>query len=183
MIKPFSSNELASLKEFLEKNGWKVEGIVENNYRYSIDRLKLLILTVKYPVLLPFRLNIPYEIVDFKLSVAFQFFHLNKNVYTILNNLLSLLSNLSNNISLNHNFPFDEKKSQFLELLNIIFPEINKNERERTWINKIRIAQLNKRDKAKIEKILRNYIDKKENKIVQSLQKLGLDPTIDSPWE
>ena len=183
MIKPFSSNELASLKEFLEKKGWKVEGIVENNYRYSIDRLKLLILTVKYPVLLPFRLNIPYEIVDFKLSVAFQFFHLNKNVYTILNNLLSLLSNLSNNISLNHNFPFDEKKSQFLELLNIIFPEINKNERERTWINKIRIAQLNKRDKAKIENILRNYIDKKENKIVQSLQKLGLDPTIDSPWE
>ncbi|MGV9199292.1 MAG: hypothetical protein ACOC4M_10775, partial [Promethearchaeia archaeon] len=183
MIKPFSQNELTSLKEFLEENDWHHEGIVENEYRYSLHKLKLLMLTVKFPVLLPFRLNIPYEIVSFKISIAFQFFHLNKNIYTVLNNLCTLLHELTNDIELNYDFPFKEKKSEFLDLLNNIFPEINTNERENTWINKIRIAQLNKREKSKINNILQSYIKNKEQPLVETINKLGLSATKGSPWE
>ncbi|MGV9171360.1 MAG: tetratricopeptide repeat protein [Promethearchaeia archaeon] len=183
MIKPFSQNELTSLKEFLEENDWHHEGIVENEYRYSLHKLKLLMLTVKFPVLLPFRLNIPYEIVSFKISIAFQFFHLNKNIYTVLNNLCTLLHELTNDIELNYDFPFKKKKSEFLDLLNNIFPEINTNERENTWINKIRIAQLNKREKSKINNILQSYIKNKEQPLVETINKLGLSATKGSPWE
>ncbi|MFO8020115.1 MAG: hypothetical protein R6U96_15935 [Promethearchaeia archaeon] len=183
MIKPFSSNQIESLKEFLEKNNWKIKGMVKNNYRYSIHKLKLLIFTVKFPVLLPFRLNIPYEIINFKISIAFQFFHLNKNIYAILQNLLSLLREQTNNIRLNHKLPFKEKKSEFLELLNILFPEINQNEPESTWKNKIRIAQLNKREESKINNILQTYLKKKEQPIVETINNVGLSATKDSPWE
>ena len=34
-INPFSSNEIKTLKEFIEKNGWKIEKHIENYFRYS----------------------------------------------------------------------------------------------------------------------------------------------------
>ncbi|MCK4780336.1 MAG: hypothetical protein KAT57_09125, partial [Candidatus Lokiarchaeota archaeon] len=77
-INQFSINEIKTLREFIEKNGWKIEGHIENYFRYSIKKKKLVLFTIKFPITLPIRINIPFEVVSFRISLAFQFWNLNK---------------------------------------------------------------------------------------------------------
>jgi sRNA-binding regulator protein Hfq len=35
-IRPFSSSELNNLREVIERNGWKIDGTIENYFRYSV---------------------------------------------------------------------------------------------------------------------------------------------------
>ena len=56
-IRPFSSSELNNLKEVIERNGWKLDGTIENYFRYSVKKDKLILFTIKFPVSLPLRLN------------------------------------------------------------------------------------------------------------------------------
>ncbi|MFX0104854.1 MAG: hypothetical protein ACFE75_05145, partial [Candidatus Hodarchaeota archaeon] len=176
-INPFSSNEIKNLREFIEKNGWKIEGYIENNFRYSIKRKKLVLFTIKFPITLPIRITIPFEVVSFRLSIAFQFWNLNQNIYNVILYFMKALRNLALSLTMEHEFPLDGKTQQLSNLLNLAIPELIKNENESTWLNRIRISLLNKRDK------FGDFSNDECSSIVESLKNLGLKPSFKIPWE
>jgi len=176
-INPFSSNEIKNLREFIEKNGWKIEGYIENYFRYSLKRKKLVLFTIKFPITLPVRITIPFEVVSFRLSIAFQFWNLNQNIYKVILYFMKALRNLALSLTIEHGFPLDGKTQQLSNLLNLAIPELIKNENEGTWQNRIRISLLNKRDK------FGDFSPEKFNKIVESLKNTGLNPSFKIPWE
>jgi len=176
-INPFSSNEIKTLREFIEKNGWKIEKHIENYFRYSLKKNKLVLFTIKFPITLPIRINIPFEVVSFQISIAFQFWNLNKDIYTNILYFMKALRNLAISLTLEHNFPLDGKKERLNNLLNLVIPELIHNENESSWLNRIRISLMNKGDKLK-------DFSNQELKILQgTLQNLGLKPTFKIPWE
>ncbi|MFX1420516.1 MAG: tol-pal system YbgF family protein [Promethearchaeota archaeon] len=176
-INPFSSNEISNLRELIEKNGWKNEGAIDNYFRYSLKKNKLVIFTIKFPITFPIRINIPVEVANFRLSIAFQFWNLNQDIFILILYFLKALRNLALSLTLEHNFPLDGKKQQLGDLLNLVIPDLIKNENESTWLNRIRISLLNKRDK------LKEFSDNELNRIVENLLNLGLKPTFKIPWE
>lgn len=176
-INPFSSNEIKNLREFIEKNGWKIEGYIENYFRYSLKRKKLVLFTIKFPITLPVRITIPFEVVSFRLSIAFQFWNLNQNIYKVILYFMKALRNLALSLTIEHEFPLDGKTQQLSNLLNLAIPELIKNENEGTWQNRIRISLLNKRDK------FGDFSPEKFSRIVESLKNTGLNPSFKIPWE
>ncbi|MFW9938483.1 MAG: hypothetical protein ACFFD5_12600, partial [Candidatus Thorarchaeota archaeon] len=176
-IKLFSSKEIQNLKEFVQKNGWKIEGIIENLFRYSLKKKKLALFTIKFPVTLPLRINIPFEIVSFRVSLAFQFWHLNQYIYNTLLYLMKALRNLTLSLNMEHRFPIEGKQQQIIDLLNVILPEQINNENENIWLNRIRVSLMNKRDK------LMDFTPDKYENLVEALRNSGLDPTFKQPWE
>jgi hypothetical protein len=176
-IRPFSVTELESLKAIMEKNGWRIDSITENYFRYSIKKDKLLIFTIKLPVPLPVRLNIPFEVVSFKVAICFRFWDLNQNVNKDLLHLMKLLRTLAMQASIEHNFPLEGKESELLQMLNEIMPEPIQGENDNTWINRIRISLMNKRDK------YQSYDKELPLKTQENLRNLGLNPTFKLPWE
>ena len=178
-IKPFSTNEIDNLIEIIEKNGFNLNGLIENYFRCSISKNKILIFTLKFPVPLPIRLNIPFEVANFQVALAFRFFHLNQNIYKAIIALMRMLRSLAFQVSIEHNFPIKgkEKEKQLVELLNFIIPEMIKEENDRSWLNRIRISLMNKRERFK------DFDSTKINKISESLKKSGLNPTFKLPWE
>ncbi|GAH83365.1 unnamed protein product [marine sediment metagenome] len=58
-LRPFSTTELTNLKEAIERNGFDLKGTIENYFRYSVKKDKLILFTIKFPVSLPLRLNFP----------------------------------------------------------------------------------------------------------------------------
>ncbi|MFX0007105.1 MAG: tetratricopeptide repeat protein [Promethearchaeota archaeon] len=176
-INPFSANEITNLREFIEKNGWRIEGTIENYFRYSIKKKKIILFTIKFPITLPLRINIPFEVVSFRLSVAFQFWNLNQDKFVLILYLMKALRNLALSLTLEHSFPVDEKKLQLEELLNLIIPELIKNENESTWLNRIRISLMNKKEK------LKDYSDELLKRLLDTLKNLGLKPSFNTPWD
>ncbi|MFX0042730.1 MAG: tol-pal system YbgF family protein [Candidatus Hodarchaeota archaeon] len=176
-IRPFSSNETQNLMEFIQKNGWKIEGIIENFFRYSLKKNKLVLFTIKVPVTLPLRINVPFEIVSFRVSLAFQLWHLNQYIYKTILYLMKSLRNLAISLSMDHKFPIEGKQQQIIDLLNLILPELISNENENTWLNRIRISLMSKRDQLKVFK------PEKLRSLVETLINSGLEPTFKQPWE
>ena len=176
-LRPFSSGELENLKDAIEKNGFKIDGSIENYFRYSVKKDKLILLTIKFPVSLPLRLNFPLEIVSFRISLAFKLWDLNQNTNKVIIFILKMLRDLALQISLEHNFPIKGKEVLLLELLNKIIPETITDENDSRWLNRIRISLMNKRDE------FENYDKVYVNKIVSILDKVRLKPTFKLPWE
>ncbi|MHA1281518.1 MAG: tetratricopeptide repeat protein [Promethearchaeota archaeon] len=176
-IRPLSQNEIESLENLFKKYKWDSNGIIENYYRFSINKNNFIVLTLKFPVVLPVKLNIPFEIACFRISVVFQFWNLNDNTLKLIIYLLESLGKLASQISIEHNFPIEEKKNQFLKLLNNIMPDLITNENERAWLNRIRISLMNKRE---LFKEFDNILIKN---IVNALKNLGLEGSFKIPWE
>ena len=178
MIRPFSSSEINSLRELLEKNGFKIHGLIDNYFRYSIStKDKLLIFSLKFPVKLPIRLSAPFEIVTFRVSLVFKLWNLNQKMNKGIISLIKMLLDLEDQVSIEHDFPMKGYENKLIELLRLILPEIIKNENERAWINRIRISLMNKSDK------LEEFDNNKINSLVNTLEKIGLTPTFKQPWE
>ncbi|MFX1379574.1 MAG: tol-pal system YbgF family protein [Promethearchaeota archaeon] len=161
----------------MEKNGWRLESTIENYFRYSIKKKKLILFTTKFPITFPIRINIPFEAANFRLSLAFQFWNLNQEIFILILYLMKALRSLALSLSLDHNFQLEGKKQQLGDLLNLVIPEVIKNENERTWLNRIRISLMNKRDK------LKDYSDEQLNRLIGSLENLGLKPSFKIPWD
>ncbi|MFX0036340.1 MAG: tetratricopeptide repeat protein [Candidatus Hermodarchaeota archaeon] len=176
-INPFSEIEINNLREFIEKNGWKIEGYVENYFRYSLKKEKLVLFSIKFPVTLPIRINIPFEVVNFRLSVAFQFWNLDQNIYNIILYLMKAIRNLVISLTIEHEFPLEGKKQQLSDILNLVIPDLFKNENENIWLNRLRISLMNKRDK------LEGFSPSTHFNIVKSLKNVGLIPSFKIPWE
>ncbi len=176
-IRPFSSNEIQNLMEFIQKNGWNIEGIIENFFRYSLKKKKLVLFTIKFPVTLPLRINVPFEIVSFRVSLVFQLWHLNQYIYNTILYLMKTLRNLALSLTMEHKFPIEGKQQQVIDLLNLILPELINNENENTWVNRIRISLMNKRDQ------LKDLKPDKYKSLVEVLRNSGLEPTFKQPWE
>ncbi len=174
---PFSSKEIVNLREFIEKNGWKIESTIENYFRYSLKKEKLVLFTIKYPITLPLRLNVPFEVVSFRVSLAFQFWNLNRTTYRIILYFMKALRNLAISLNLEHEFPLKGKEKQLIDLLNLLIPDIIHKENESTWLNRIRISLMNKRDK------LKGFSQHKINAIGETLKNVGLEPSFKIPWE
>jgi len=176
-IRPFSSSELNNLREVIERNGWKIDGTIENYFRYSVKKDKLILFTIKFPVSLPLRLNFPLEIVSFRICMAFKLWDLNQNTYKVILFLMKMLRDLALKVTLEHNFPIKGKENDLLDILNLLMPEPITDENDSTWLNRIRISLMNKRDK--FQKFDGEYI----NKIVDALKNTRLKPTFKLPWE
>ncbi|TFF83982.1 MAG: hypothetical protein EU552_01890 [Promethearchaeota archaeon] len=176
-IQLFSPNELENLRNVIEKNGWKIEGKTENYFRYSVKNDKLLLFTLKIPVELPIRLNIPLEMLTFRLCIAFKFWNLNSTVNRNILIFMKMLRDLALQVKLEQTFPIEGKETQLVELLNQILPEPIDNENENTWINRIRISLMNKRDSIK------QFKESEITSTVDILNKAGLKPTFNLPWE
>ncbi len=178
MLIPFSSKELSNLRQVIEENGWNIKAYIENSYRYSIHKDKLILFTIKIPVTLPLKFTIPFEIANFQISVAFRFWNLEQNTYKIILYLLKTLKDLAKQVSIEHNWPITEKeKTKLVNLLNSIMPELIKNENEKAWSNRIRISLLNKRDQ--FTEIENEYL----KLLLDIIKKMGIKPTFSQPWE
>ncbi|MFX1233985.1 MAG: tetratricopeptide repeat protein [Promethearchaeota archaeon] len=175
-IRPLSENELANLRTAIEKNGWQIYGYTQNYFRYSVSKEKLLLFTIKLPIFLPLRINIPFEIVSFRVSIALKFWDLNQSTNNTIFYFMKMFRNLALRVSIEHNFPIKGKENALIDLLNIIMPEPIKNENESTWINRIRIS-LSNREKFNV--FDSSYI----SKIVEIVRTIGLEPTFKLPWE
>jgi len=176
-LRPFSSTELVNLKEAIEKNGFKIDGTIENYFRYSVKKDKLILFTIKFPVTLPLRLNFPFEVVSFRISLAFKLWDLNQNTDRVIIFIVKMLRDLALQISLEHNFPIKGKELLLLELLNKTIPETITEENDSRWLNRIRISFMNKRDE------FENFDKTYTNKIVNILDNVRLKPTFKLPWE
>lgn len=176
-LKPFSSNEIKNLRELIEKNGWNMNGVIENYFRYSLKKEKIIVFTIKFPITLPLRLNVPFEVVSFRISIAFQIWNFNQNSFTAILYLMKALRSLAISLTLEHNFPISQREQKLITLLNLIMPELIKGENENTWLNRIRTSLLNKRDQ------LQDYTSEQHNSLVTSLRNVGLEPTFKLPWE
>lgn len=176
-IHPLSENQLENLKNAIEKKGWQINGYIQNYFRYSITKEKLLLFTIKFPVSLPLRINIPFAVVNFRVSIAFKFWNLNQNINKVILYFMKTLRDLALRVSIEHNFPVEGKENEILELLNLFMPEAIKNENESTWINRIRISLANKREK--FNAVDKSYI----SGIVKTIESTGLHPTFKLPWE
>ena len=178
IIRPFSSSEISNLREIIEKNGFKINGKIENYFRYSIStRDKVLLFNLKFPVELPLRLNAPFEVATFRISMVIKLWNLTQKTYKVLIYLMKMLRNLALQISMEHHFPVKGLENKIVKLLNVIMPDVIKNENERAWLNRIRISLFNKRDK------LKEFDKEIINNLVESFEKIGLKPTFKQPWE
>lgn len=176
-IQLLSPNELKSLRAIIERNGWKIEGKTENYFRYSIKNDKLLIFALKIPIQLPVRLNIPLEILTFRVSIAFKFWNLNSAVNKNILIFMKLLRDLALQVKLDQTFPVEGKETQLVDLLNLILPEPIENENETSWVNRIRISLMNKRDS------IEQFTEEEITSIIDVLNKTGLEATFKLPWE
>ncbi|MFX0072351.1 MAG: tetratricopeptide repeat protein [Candidatus Hermodarchaeota archaeon] len=175
---PFSSNEISNLRKVIEQNNWKIHGTIENYFRYSIHKNKIIIFTIKFPVVFPVKLNVPFEVASFKISVAFKLWNLDQNSYKTLIYFMKMLKSLAAQVSMEHNFIFtDKEKKNLLTILNTIIPEIIKNENEKAWINRIRISLMNKLD------LFKEVNPKYMNIIRNLINQIRLEPTFNQPWE
>lgn len=181
-IRPFTPSDIQQLKEIFEKNGWKMKGQVNDIFRYSLKKTNLIVLTLKFPLRLPkIRLNLPYEIANFKISIVFKLWHLNDKTIKIIFYFLKAFKELTEQVFLEPNISVEGNIQDFLNILNLILPETIKNETERSWLNRIRTSLLNKRDHFSDQF---NQFDKeKTEKIVNILKNSGLNPSFKQPWE
>jgi len=176
-LRPFSTTELTNLKEAIERNGFDLKGTIENYFRYSVKKSKLILFTIKFPVSLPLRLNFPFEVVSFRISLAFKLWDLNQNTNKVIIFILKMLRDLALQISLEHNFPIKGKETNLLDLLNQLMPETITDENDSRWLNRVRISLMNKR--IAFEEFDNLYT----NKIVNVLNNTRLKPTFKLPWE
>jgi len=176
-IRPFSPSELNNLREVIERNGWKIDGTIENYFRYSVKKDKLILFTIKFPVSLPLRLNFPLEVISFRICLAFKLWDLNQNTYKVILFLMKMLRDLALQVTLEHNFPIKGKENDLLNILNLLMPEPITDEIDSTWLNRIRISLMNKRDK------FQQFDGAHINKIVNALKNTRLKPTFKLPWE
>jgi len=176
-LNPFSSNEIKNLREVIEKYGWKINGDIENYFRYSLKKEKIIIFTIKFPITLPIRLNVPFEVVSFRVSIAFQIWNLDQNSFTAILYLMKALRSLAISLTLEHSFPIMGKEQKIISLLNLIMPELIRGENENTWLNRIRISLLNKREQ------LKDFTIDRHKNLIESLKNIGLEPSFDLPWE
>ncbi|NVM18503.1 MAG: hypothetical protein HWN80_12370 [Candidatus Lokiarchaeota archaeon] len=176
-LRPFSTTELNNLKEAIERNGFSLKGTIENYFRYSVKKNKLILFTIKFPVSLPLRLNFPFEVVSFRISLAFKLWDLNQNTNKVIIFILKMLRDLALQISLEHNFPIKGKETPLLDLLNQLMPETITDEIDSRWLNRIRISLMNKQEAFKELDSLYT------NKIVNVLDNTRLKPTFKLPWE
>ena len=176
-LRPFSTTELTKLKEAIERNGFNLKGTIENYFRYSVKKDKLILFTIKFPVSLPLRLNFPFEVVSFRICLAFKLWDLNQNTNKVIILILKMLRDLALQISLEHNFPIKGKETHLLDLLNKLMPETITDENDSRWLNRIRISLMNKRE------AFEEFDSLYTNKIVNVLDNTRLKPTFKLPWE
>ncbi len=177
-IRPFSHSEIENLRQAIEKNGWQIKGEIENYFRYSISESKVFIFTIKIPIGLPVRLNIPFELVNFQISLAFRIWNINQNTTKFIIYFLKMLRDLAIQVSLEHHIPLEGKEKELTNILNILIPDLIKSENDTSWLNRIRVSLLNKR--AQFEEFDLKGI----KQIVDVLEKdSGLEPSFKQPWE
>ena len=174
---PFSSNELKNLHEIFQKNGWQLSISTNNNFRYSLKKEKLIILTIRFPVAFPVRINIPIEIVNFRLSVAFKIWDLNQSTNHLILYLIKMLRDLAIQVSIEHFLPIEGKETQLVDLLNLLIPDIINEESENSWINRIRISLMTKRDE------LNDGETQMIDQVINVVKNSGLTATYKLPWE
>ena len=175
--RPFSSNEINNLHEILQKNGWSLDNSNRNNFQYSLKKEKLILFTIKFPIPFPVRINIPLEIVNFRLSIAFKIWDLNQATNRLILYMIKMLRDLAIQVSIEHSLPIEGKENQLVDLLNLLIPEPVNGESENTWINRIRISLMTKRDEFK------NQENQMIEYLIQAIQNSGLIPTFHLPWE
>ena len=174
---PFSSNELKNLHEILQKNGWKLSTSTINNFRYSLKKEKLIVLTIRFPIAFPVRINIPIEIVNFRLSIAFKIWDLNQSTNRIILYLIKMLRDLAIQVSIEHSLPLEGKETLLVDLLNLLIPDVINEESENAWINRIRISLMTKRDEFNDGET--QMIDQ----VINAVKNSGLTATFKLPWE
>ena len=176
-LRPFSTTELTNLKEAIERNGFNLKGTIENYFRYSVKKDKLILFTIKFPVSLPLRLNFPFEVVSFRICLAFKLWDLNQNTNKVIILIMKMLRDLALQISLEHNFPIKGKETHLLDLLNKLMPETITDENDSRWLNRIRISLMNKWE------AFEEFDNLYTTKIVNVLDNIRLKPTFKLPWE
>jgi tetratricopeptide (TPR) repeat protein len=90
---------------------------------------------------------------------------------------MKALRNLAISLSLNHKFPLERKQQKLDNMLDLLIPDLFKDEHENIWLNRIRISFMNKKDK------IIDFSDEELNRIQNSLKILGITPSFKIPWE
>ncbi len=181
-IRPFTASDITQLIEIYEKNGWHIKGQIQETFLYSLKTTNLIIFTLRFPLIHPkIRINAPYEIANFKISIAFKLWHLNNKTLRIIIYFIKALKELAKQVFLEPNISLEGNLQEFLNFLNKILPEIIKNESERSWLNRIRTSIMNKREQFSEQFTL--FDKEKTSEVVKILKDSGLSPTFKQPWE
>ncbi|MHA1729972.1 MAG: tetratricopeptide repeat protein [Promethearchaeota archaeon] len=169
-MRPFSFQERNTISKLLEEIGFRKELTPQNCERYSIINDSTIALTIKIPISIGVKLNIPFEVVSFYNSFFFRPRLLNSKVLEMINFLAVNLLNFSQNVALEHYFPIDAKKNEFIKLLNKFMPE-KYQEEEKQWISRVRVSLMNKY--SLFQDLESNFF----NKLYIALEKIGLKPS------
>ncbi|MHA1804596.1 MAG: tetratricopeptide repeat protein [Promethearchaeota archaeon] len=176
-ITPLSRAEIESIKQDLRSNGWHSKATMNHELRFSLKRNNVITLAIKIPLRLAIKTEIPVEIVKFHLSITWQFWNLNTIMSTFLQDLRRNLEQLKEEVKIDFNFSQEEQDSKLIELFNDVMPEPLKEEDERTFLNRLRIAMLNN------ETLCHEIPDEILQVIVTVIEKLGLSSSFKIPWE
>lgn len=173
----FSEKDLDFLNKLFMEKGFKDNLEPTNNFRYSILDNNIITISIKKPIELPLRLNIPFEIVSFKSSLIFMIRITDFSTLENLNYLIEKLREIGIESNLEHEFPIKGKEPELLKILNQLMPEAINNELEPKWLNRIRISIFNKQSQFEhYNKIISTSVN-------NSIKKLGMESTNDLPLD
>ncbi|MCP4762094.1 MAG: hypothetical protein GY870_09945 [archaeon] len=175
-MRPLSHLEKKNITDLLQNISFHDDLRPENNERYSIINDRIVALTIKKPISIGLRLNIPFEVCSFYSSFIFHPRILNSKVLEMINFLGTNLSHISQNLDFEHYFPITEKKNDLLRLLNDFMPESFTGEGEKQWITRVRVALMNK-----YNKLFANIESEFLANLVKKLKSIGLKPSWDTP--
>lgn len=177
MFTPLSNNDRKVLKELFQKKGFSNDTEVDNYFRYSISDENVITITIKKPIVLPLRLNVPFEIVSFKFSTNLKIRVIDNSTFENINYLIDKMREIGIESNLEHEFPLEGREKNLVQILNMLIPETMINETEQKWINRIRVFILNKQSKFK------EFDNKISANVNASLNNLGFIATNELPWE
>lgn len=174
-MRPFSFSEKKTITELLSDMGFRSTLTPENKERFSIINDSIITLSTKYPISIGLKLNVPFDVVSFHNAFMFQPRVLNTQTLDMINFLATNIQFINNKLVLEHIFPIEQKKEQFLELLNSFMPEYFSGESDRQWLTRIRVALMNKYKL--FEPIETEFFDN----LSTALSTIGIEPTWDLP--
>lgn len=141
---PLSHAEESALQDFIRNLGWGTTTRIQDELRYSLSADKLCCFCAKKRVPLPIPSFKPWDIVSFKLALAFQIRFSNEDTYNLINFIATNLRNIAEHAQLEHNFDLEGLEGKVIKTIDALLPDGSTEDPEQAYVNLIRVNFLNK---------------------------------------
>ena len=175
-MRPFSFQDKNSISDLLEGMGYRKELTPVNFNRYSIVNDQIVAMTIKKPISIGVKLNIPFEVCSFNYSYYCKPRIIGNSSLEVINFIATNLLHISDNLIFEHSLPIESKKREFVQLLNNFMPESFTGMSERQWLTRVRVSILNN-----YKKLFQDIEPVFYKELIKTLHTVGLDPTWELP--